>query len=192
MPETTGAAEAQGASAAQPQGGAAQAHGADAQQAQGASADKGGPSLAELQAKVAELERDNAKYRSAERDRQKALDAETAAKRTSEERMAALERQLAEATTREQGRILDGLITAAASRLGFRSPDLAARLVDRSALDVDESGKPRNLDAVLKGILDKEPYLGKAATDFGGGPRGGTPQGTDMNALIRRAAGRPG
>ena len=36
------------------------------------------------------------------------------------------------------------------------------------------------------------PYLGRpgASADFGGGQRGTAPAGTDMNHLIRRAAGR--
>ncbi len=41
-------------------------------------------------------------------------------------------------------------------------------------------------------VLTRSPYLGRpgAGADFGGGQRGAGPSGTDMNSLIRRAAGR--
>lgn len=192
MPDDTGAADAQGAGAAQPQGGAAQAQGADAQQAQGASAGGSGPTSAELQAKVAELERDNAKYREAQRKREAAEQASADAKRTEQERIAELERKLQDSERRDQERAVDARITEAARALGFRNPELATRLIDRSSLDVDD-GRIRNVDSLLRKLLEREPYLARPAGDFGGGPRG-TPAGSgnDVNAAIRRAAGRPG
>lgn len=90
-----------------------------------------------------------------------------------------------------QARALADAATATARRLGFRNPDLAHRLIDHSALVLDDEGKPKNLDSLLGEVAKANPYLINGTTDFGGGPRGGaaTPN-NDVNTMIRRAAGR--
>jgi hypothetical protein len=79
----------------------------------------------------------------------------------------------------------------AATRLGFRSPDVAYRLIDRAEIEFAEDGSPKNIEKLLKAVLEREPYLAKptGSGDFGGGNRGPTPSGQpDMNTLLRRAA----
>jgi hypothetical protein len=81
----------------------------------------------------------------------------------------------------------------AARRLGFRNPEIAHRLVSTSDVEYTTEGAPKNIDQLLHKIAESDPYLvsgqaGKPA-DLGGGPRGTAP-GPDVNAMIRRAAGR--
>lgn len=81
-----------------------------------------------------------------------------------------------------------------ATRLKFRSPDLAYRLLDHGTLEFDDTtGAPKNIEAQLKAILAAEPYLGSAAgADFGGGNRGQQPGSGEpgMNELLKAALGR--
>lgn len=78
----------------------------------------------------------------------------------------------------------------AAVELGMKTPELAHRLIDISDVEFDDEGSPKNLKALLKKVTDKNGYLLKEQGDFGGGNRGAPSKGTDMNALIRGAAGR--
>jgi hypothetical protein len=96
----------------------------------------------------------------------------------------ALERQVKSLTARQA-------ILESATKAGFRNPEIAYRLLDHERLEYGDDGRPKGVDAELKRLLEREPYLGKAqGGDFGGGPRGGAGSGVDMNALIRRATGR--
>ena len=185
--DATGAAEAQGADAAEPQGGATQAHGATVQ-AQGASTGDGSGTVdvEALTAKLAALERDNAKYRREIKGFQDASLSEA-------ERMSAENSELKAKVADHERTIRDQSVRAAAqdaaSKLGFRSPALAYRLLDRDAIDFGEDGAPRNVEKLLTDVAKADPYLLSGA-DFGGGQRGRSAAGPDMNDLIRRAAGR--
>lgn len=84
------------------------------------------------------------------------------------------------------------VILEAATKAGFRNPELAYRLIDVGSLEFGSDGKPKGVDQELRKLLEKEPYLakGQGSGDFGGGPRGGAGGGVDMNDMIRRATGR--
>jgi hypothetical protein len=145
-------------------------------------------------AKIADLERDNLAYRERERKREQAekRQAQTEASESGRlaERVADLERQLAERTVREQEQSLRLASMTAAQRLGYRNPEIAYRLLDTKAIVFDEDGAPTNVDALLEGIGKSDPYL-LTHTDFGGGQRGASAAAVpDMNAMLRRAAGR--
>lgn len=202
--DTTGAAEPQTGTATQPQAGAgpsSQTEGAQKPQAGGAAAE-GGTDAASI-ARERDEAREAAKAANAEAaktrlelkrftDAQKAADdaklsdAERQARESADLKAenAALKAENRETRTK-------AAVFAAATRLGFRDPDLAFPLVDAS-LEYAEDGKATNIAALLGDVLKKSPYLGKgASTDFGGGNRGGSPAGTtDMNAFLRKAAGR--
>lgn len=199
MAENTGATEAQAANVTQPQAGTdspSQADGAQTAQAAGAAAESGTGN-----SDPAVLARENAELRREQAANRKRLQALEAAQQAAEEaslselqkaqkRVADLERQAAEFQVREQERTLQLATIEAASRLGFRNPDLAARLLDRSEIEYGEDGQPKNVAKLLKALADSEPYLTKTApADFGGGTRGATPSGQpSMNDLIRAAA----
>lgn len=191
MAEPTGAAEAQGASAAPLQGSTEPVQGT-ASQGQGP-AEQRGEAAVDWEAKVTQLEKDNRAYRA----QLKAIESERTAKQASEQteverltaRLQDLEQQLATQTRERQEQSLRLATVTQATRLGYRNPDLAYRLLDANAVDYGPDGTPRNLEKLLTDLAKSEPYL-LAQTDFGGGPRGTAAKGDDMNALLRSAAQR--
>lgn len=106
----------------------------------------------------------------------------------SADRIAELERENAELRTTGQQAALRSETYAVASRLGFRNPSIAFRMIDPASVSYAEDGSPRNVAALLEQVVKADPYLTTATTDFGGGPRGAPPAGEDMNELIRRRA----
>lgn len=179
----------------------AQAAGAQTSQADSAAAQSTAETNSQQTAtltpsEIAALRRENASFRA----RVRALEAAqtqaqqasmTDLERAQHERDEA-KRQLADAAVREQDRNVRLAAIEHATRLNFRSPDLAYRLIDRAEVEFDDSGEPKNIAKLLKAVLDAEPYLAKGAGgDFGGGQRGsGNAAPTDFNAMIRQKAGR--
>lgn len=108
------------------------------------------------------------------------------------QRLAELEARNSELQSAQQAASLREAAGAAARKLGFRNPDIAHRLIENGAVVVDEAtGSPRNLEQLLGEVARQNPYLVAGTADFGGGPRGSSAApGTDVNTLIRRAAGR--
>lgn len=200
MPDTnTGAASAQAAGTAQPQAGTvspSQAEGAQSAQAAGATAESGTGDVTRLTSENADLRKENASFRTrlkalekAEEDRQTASLSDIEKR---DRRIAELEREVADHAARSQESTVRMAVLDAAARLGFRSPELAFRALDRSGIEFKDDGTPKNVEKLLRELLEREPYLGKpaGAPDFGGGPRGTTPSGTpDMNTLLRAARG---
>lgn len=127
----------------------------------------------------------------ADRDRKDAELATLPDLEKSQRRVAELEAQIAEGQTREQERSIRVAAIEAASKLGFRTPSIAYRLLDRAEISFAEDGTPKNVEALLRKIAEAEPYLVRdGQPDFGGGKRGDSPSSSpDMNALLR-AAGR--
>jgi hypothetical protein len=195
---TTGAEPAQAAGTAQPQAGTVsppQAGGAQSAPAAGAAAESGTGDVTRLTSENADLRKENASFRT----RLKALEAAEEARQTAslsdiekrDRRIAELERENADFVTRTQESTVRMAVLDAASRLGFRSPELAFRALDRTGIEFKDDGTPKNVEKLLRELLEREPYLGKpaGAPDFGGGPRGQTPTGgPDMNSLLRAAA----
>jgi hypothetical protein len=196
MVEETGGTAAQGVAEAQAQGADSEAQGATPD-AQGATAEQAGGSaviVETLTRKIAELERDNRGYRQREKAQTDAARAKEDAERSEVEKLSAkvaeLESALAEKTRREQEQSLRMASVTAASKLGFRNPDLAYRLIDPGAIEWADDGTPKGIEKMLSDVAKSDPYL-VTATDFGGGSRGTSPASAgsdDMNALLRGAA----
>jgi hypothetical protein len=189
MPDQTTGEPVQGTADPQPQGGTAP----DAQGAAGTPVTE--PDVEAMRAKIAELERDNRGYRQAAKAREEAEKAKAQAELSEAERLRAENQSLMErATTAERRAQEQSLrLTSAgiASRLGFRNPDLATSLI-AARVEYDDAGEPTNVEKLLTDLSKSDPYL-LTATDFGGGQRGASAAtGPDMNAIIRRAAGRSG
>ena len=197
--EATEAAEAtQGeATGQQAQGATAPAQGAEPQEAQGASGEaEGEESVEALRAKLTKLEKDNHSYRQKEREREEAEQAKAKAEMPELERMRSENAELAEANTKLNAKLMEQSLklvsSEAATKLGYRDPALAYRLLDRDAITFDEeTGQPVNVEQMLREQAKQAPYL-LAATDFGGGQRGTSPASgaPDMNTILRRAAGK--
>jgi hypothetical protein len=145
--------------------------------------------VAALQRELAEARREAAKHRT---DLRRVTDAQLTETERLQRRVTELEAEREAIATREKERAVRFAALEAATKLGFRDPDLAVRLVDPAAVETKDDGTPKNVEKLLSEVLARSPYLGRSgvAPDFGGGNRGATASGTDMNSLIRRAAGR--
>lgn len=158
----------------------------------------------ELEQRVEVRERENAEYRE---QRRQAEAAEEARRREGMSTEDTLRADLAEreteltqlrSTTAELQEQLGALTFAAdvapvAQQLGFRNPNLAARLVNRSTcLTADGNVDPARIRTALEAELKADPYLAQAAgTDAGAGRDGTGSGGKSVNDLIRdRAKGR--
>lgn len=180
MADTPSAPEAQAADGVQPQVGTPD----PAQVATTDTVDVG-----TLQRELAEARREAARYRT---DLRKATDGQLSEAERLQRRVTELEAEREQVLARERERSIRYAAIEAASKLGFRDPDLAVRLIDPAAVELRDDGTPKNVEKLLSEVLARSPYLGRTgiAPDFGGGQRGATVSGTDMNSLIRRAAGR--
>lgn len=148
----------------------------------------------------------------------KALDDERAARREAERARKAAEKELAdlraqsmsdadkavaqakadgrtEALTAANARIVRSEVKAAAAGK-LTDPADAVRFLDLDDFKVDDDGEvdAKAVGKAIDQLLKDKPYLAAGSTrpsgDGDGGPRGTPGNGTDMNQLLRRAAGR--
>ena len=104
-------------------------------------------------------------------------------------RQTALETENRELLTRLRDQALTSAAVAAATKLGFRNPELAVRLLDRTAVEWADDGQPKGVEAQLREMAKADSYLlknGTGAGDYGGGNRGAAPGGgpPGMNELL--------
>lgn len=125
-----------------------------------------------LRTKAGRLERELEALRKADEDRKNAdLSEVDRLKKELAARDAAIEAAAAQA---KAGR-LAGASLAAAARLGFADPEDAQRFLDADAIEWDDSGAPKNVQALLEAVLKAKPYLKASFTqppDLGQGARG--------------------
>jgi len=119
-----------------------------------------------------------------ERDRLKAEGLSDAERRDREHQETRAENERLAATVRRLR------VELAARELGVVDPEAAAALLDLDS--VDDADDPRALKRALRELVKEKPYLApQGGNGFDGGPgRGGAARATDMNQLIRAAAGR--
>lgn len=72
------------------------------------------------------------------------------------------EQKLAAAEQRANDLTLRLTVERAATRAGFHDPDIAYRLLDRTAVELDEAGEPANVEKLLTALAKASPYLVKA------------------------------
>jgi lysyl-tRNA synthetase class II len=170
-----------------------------AQQAQqqtatdGTSGQGGTPSQPDQYAELRESIRKERELREAAEKRLKAIEekdlpeAERAARRLAE-----MEQSNADLVSQLQQERTRSRVVSAAQRLGFADPEDAMSLIDTGDLEIVD-GYPKNTDKVLKDLLAKKPYLASSTARATGSAEGGVRGGgrtTDMNQLLRQAAGR--
>lgn len=116
----------------------------------------------ELKAKAAKLDEFEAKNKS---DLEKLSD-----------RAAALERERDEARLQLQEQSVRTALISEAAKKNAVDPDAVVSLVDRSSLEFNDDGSPKNVDQVVTALLDAKPYLtGKPSSGSADqGSRGGT------------------
>lgn len=188
MSEEQGAGGTQAAPSASPQAGTAEAPVAGQQPQAGA----GTPQAMDaetLQRELAAARREAAGYRT------KLKGFEDRDKTESEKQVERI-RELEASLDTQQGIQMESRLEiaayAAARKLGYRSPEIAYRLIAPVEVDFDDDGKPTNVADLLADIAKREPYLTTGGSgDAGLGPRGSQPgNGIGMNDIIRKAAGR--
>lgn len=125
-----------------------------------------------LRTKAGRLERELEALRKAEEERKNAdLSEVEKLRKELAEKNTAIEAAAAQA---KAGR-LAGASLAAAARLGFADPEDAQRFLDADAIEWDDSGAPKNVQALLEAVLKAKPYLKASFTqppDLGQGSRG--------------------
>jgi hypothetical protein len=110
---------------------------------------------AEYRRKLRELERELRK-----RDEEKLSETERMRTRLSE-----LERELTQRELALREHTLRYETMLRARELGIIDPDAAYRLLDLSEVEYDESGRPTNIEKLLRELVRKRPYLaGQAAS----------------------------
>lgn len=146
------------------------------------------------------LKKERSARRAAERElkplksaAQQRADAEKSASDKANDRIAALEKQLADSEAeRRQVRVIRA-VRDVDRRLGLalHDPEVVADLLRLDEADFDDDGKP-SVEAKLKQLVKDKPFLAGARRPGGGdaGTGGGKEAAADMNTLIRRAAGR--
>jgi phage I-like protein len=104
------------------------------------------------------------------RDAKKA-DAEAA--KTEAQKYTELETEVATLRVALANARLEAAVAAQAVRLNIIDAEAAVKLLDRSTLELDEEGNPKNVEAALRDLIKERPYLApKAPTNVT--PSGGT------------------
>lgn len=90
-----------------------------------------------------------------------------------QKRLADMERKTADAEARAQENLLRAQVVAEAARKNVVDPDAAVALLDRSLIEFDQDGSPKNIAQAMDSLLEAKPYLVAAS----GGTRGSADQG---------------
>lgn len=127
------------------------------------------------------------------RDRLRALEAEKAerdeADLTATQRLEREKTALAAEKAQLETRLRDANVQAVAAKLGVKTDlvDTVASLIDWTDVDADDT---KAIERAVKELVKERPSLSGRPEGLDGGRRGSRQGETDMNSLIRRAAGR--
>src|SRR5258708_3817763 len=116
--------------------------------------------IARMTQELAEARRDAAKYRA---DLQKFQDAQLTAEQKRERDFEQAQKSATDAQRELQELRLTRAIERKAAAFNLINPEIAARLLNRSELEFDDAGAPKNLDKLLTALIQAEPYLVAAA-----------------------------
>lgn len=168
---------------------------ADAGTAQNAGADADAPSHGqsaaptgfdalpkETQDEIKALRRENAKYRTAAKDREDAgkseLEKLTGERDDYKNRYEALDAKYRESRA-------ESVFTNAATKANARSPRTLFRAI-KSDLEFDDQGAATNIDALIEALQKDEPDLFRTVEGDGGKGRSSMASGNDLNGLMRK------
>lgn len=131
---------------------------------------------AEREAK-AELSATKKRLEELEKERQEREDAEKSELERAQARAEAAEKAAEDAAERVKATETRTAIILEASKLNIVDPDAAYTLLDKSEIEYDEDGKPRNVDKALKSLIESKPYLVAQKSDKSGVPE--SPKGSN-------------
>ena len=69
------------------------------------------------------------------------------------------DKQLQALMDKQKELMIQNGVATVATKLGIIDPDAAYRLMDKSAIDFDENGQAKNVEALLVSMLKERPYL---------------------------------
>lgn len=108
-----------------------------------------------------------------------------------QKRLSELERAQADWERERQEIMLQRHIENVAAKLGIVDPEAAWKLIDLKEVDFDDDGKSKNIESLLKTLIQKKPYLANNfARSAGAGNGAGGKAHYSMNDFIRRSSGR--
>lgn len=126
------------------------------------------PDVDALTREVNKLRREAASWRTKLRQVEEADEQRRRSEMTELEKLKAdleAERQArAKAEDLRQRQLVRTQVISAAARLGFNDPEDAARMMDVSALEIDEAGTVEGLEQALGQLLKAKPYLARQTT----------------------------
>lgn len=88
---------------------------------------------------------------------------EKEAEKTEAQRVVEMESEVARLRAELASARLESSVAAHAARLNIIDPEAAVKLLDRSLLELDEEGNPKNVEAALRELIKERPYLAPKA-----------------------------
>ena len=165
-------------------------------QGQEPGAEQSTPDIEALLKEVKTLRKESASWRTKLRAAEEAEEQRRRSEMTELEKLKAdldAERQArATAEQQRQQQHLRTQVVSAAAKAGFNDPEDAVRLLDQTALEINEHGQIGGLERELKALLAAKPYLAtKTGTISPTNPAGG-PQGQSTEDRLKRIYGMGG
>lgn len=159
-------------------------------QGQEPGAEQSTPDIETLLKEVKTLRKEAASWRTKLRATEEAEEQRRRSEMTELEKLKAdleAERQArAAAETQRTQQLLRTQVISAAAKAGFNDPEDAVRLLDQTALEIDDQGRIGGLERELKALLAAKPYLAKqTGTISPTNPAGGAPAQSDQDRLRR-------
>lgn len=159
-------------------------------QGQEPGAEQSTPDMEALLKEVKSLRKEAATWRTKLRAAEEAEEQRKRSEMTELEKLKAdleAERQArAAAETQRQQQLLRTQVISAAAKAGFNDPEDAVRLLDQTALEIDDKGQIGGLERELKALLAAKPYLAtKTGTISPTNPAGGAQGPSDADRLKR-------
>ena len=149
-------------------------------QGQEPGAEQSTPDIETLLKEVKTLRKEAASWRTKLRQAEETEEQRRRSEMTELEKLKAdLEAERQARATAEQQRtqqLLRTQVISAAAKAGFNDPEDAVRLLDQTALEIDDHGQIGGLERELKALLAAKPYLAtKTGTILPTNPAGGAP-----------------
>lgn len=150
--------------------------GAEGKPQDGSSEGDSGTQLTDVAALQRELNRartDAAQFRAELKAIREAKKADAEAAKTEAQKITEMESENALLKAALANARLEAAVAAQAARLNIIDAEAAVKLLDRSTLELDDEGNPKNVEAALRELIKERPYLApKAPTNVA--PSGGT------------------
>lgn len=165
-------------------------------QGQEPGAEQSTPDIDVLLKEVKSLRQEAASWRTKLRKAEEAEEQRRRSEMTELEKLKAdleAERQArAAAETQRTQQLLRTQVISAAAKAGFNDPEDAVRMLDQTALEIDDKGQIGGLERELKALLAAKPYLAKqSGTISPTNPAGGA-QGPSTEERLKRIYGMGG